>query len=275
MGRLVKGLSGSSSSLSSPLLQLQTHGTQRKLSSPRTRWKPSAARTEGTPLLMDKRIPLRLPTTLRTTPTRPSATGRSRCLLARRFTSGASPLMFSKEISSGSRGCPPRFMDHMRRVLARSFLPQTRPGGSRSSSGPTRGGTLVASDASLPLLLPSLGLDLDLAPPLDPALAQPQELALVPAVSLIVGLPPALLAFSLSTTWASPTLDVPPSMETPLPGAPPRLTPTMTMSLVLVPGDTAMPLAPFKRQLLPPRPQLPPLLQDLSSLLLQELASAA
>ena len=68
----------------------------------------------------------------------------------------------------------------------------------------------------------------------------------VPAVSLIVGLPPALLAFSLSITWASPTLDVPPSMETPLPGAPPRLTPTMTMSLVLVPGDTAMPLAPFK-----------------------------
>ena len=68
----------------------------------------------------------------------------------------------------------------------------------------------------------------------------------VPAVSLIVGLPPALLAFSLSTTWASPTLDVPPSMETPLPGAPPRLTPTMTMSLVLVPGDTAMPLALFK-----------------------------
>merc|ERR1712020_882584 len=86
----------------------------------------------------------------------------------------------------------------------------------------------------------------------------------------MMGLPPALLAFSLSTTWASPTLDVPPSMETPLPGAPPRLTPTMTMSLVLVPGDTAMPLAPFKRQLLPP-----PLLQDLSSLLLQELASAA
>merc|ERR1712061_487575 len=211
MGRLVKGLSGSSSSLSSPLLQLQTHGTQRKLSSPRTRWKPSAARTERTPLLMEKRIPLRLPTTLRTTP--------------------------------------------------------TRPGGSRSSSGPTRGRTLVASDASLPLLLTSLELDLDLA--------QSQELALVPAVSLIVGLPPALLAFSLSTTWASPTLDVPPSMETPLPGAPPRLTPTMTMSLVLVPGDTAMLLAPFKRQLLPPRPQLPPLLQDLSSLLLQELASAA
>merc|ERR1712038_2160715 len=163
----------------------------------------------------------------------------------------------------------------MRRVLARSFLPQTRPGGSRSSSGPTRGRTLVASDASLPLLLPSLGLDLDLAPPLAPALAQAQELALVPAASLIVGLPPALFAFSHSTTWASPTSDVPPSMETPLPGAPPRPTLTMTMSLVLVPGDTAMPLAPFKRQLLPPGPQLPPLLQDLSSLLLQELASAA
>merc|ERR1711899_713948 len=105
--------------------------------------------------------------------------------------------------------------DHMRKELARSFLPQTRPGGSRSSSGPTRGRTLVASDASLPLLLPSLELDLD------------------PAASLMMGLPPALLAFSLSTTWASPTLDVPPSMETPLPGAPPRLTPTMTMSLVL------------------------------------------
>ena len=38
------------------VLRLQTHGTQRKLSSPRTRWKPSAARTERTPLLMDKRF---------------------------------------------------------------------------------------------------------------------------------------------------------------------------------------------------------------------------
>merc|ERR1711935_1309101 len=52
---------------------------------------------------------------------------------------------------------------------------------------------------------------------------------------------------SPSTTWESSTPDVPPSMETPHPGVPPRLIPTTTMSLELVPGDTVMPLALFKR----------------------------
>merc|ERR550539_2325843 len=52
---------------------------------------------------------------------------------------------------------------------------------------------------------------------------------------------------SPSTTWESSTSAVPPSMETPHPGVPPRLMPTTTMSPELVPGDTVMPLALFKR----------------------------
>merc|ERR1712055_1017522 len=52
-----------------------------------------------------------------------------------------------------------------------------------------------------------------------------------------------LLVSSHSTSGASPTPAAPPSMETPHPGAQPRLMPTTTMSPELVPGDTAMPLA--------------------------------
>merc|ERR1712055_739433 len=84
-----------------------------------------------------------------------------------------------------------------------------------------------------------------------------------------------LLVSSHSTSGASPTPAAPPSMETPHPGAPPRLMPTTTMSPELVPGDTAMPLALFKRPLPPQHPPLlPQLLLDLLSLLPQELASA-
>ena len=49
---------------------------------------------------------------------------------------------------------------------------------------------------------------------------------------------------SPSTSWESPTPAAPQSMETPHLGAPPRLMPTTTMSLV--PGDTVMPPALFK-----------------------------
>merc|ERR1719239_572829 len=119
-------------------------------------------------------------------------------------------------------------------------------------------------------------LDLDLAQPLDQALDQPAQ---DPALGLPALLCPALLrdllASSPSPSWESLTSAVPPSMETPLPGAQPRLMPTTTMSLESAPGDTVMPLALFKR-LLPPQQLLllPQLLQDLSSLLPQELASA-
>ena len=67
--------------------------------------------------------------------------------------------------------------------------------------------------------------------------------------------PPALLcpallkdlpASSHSPSWESLTSAVPPSMETPLPGAQHRLTPTTTMSLESAPGDTVMPPALFK-----------------------------
>ena len=53
-----------------------------------------------------------------------------------------------------------------------------------------------------------------------------------------------LHAPSPSTSWESPTPAAPQSMETPHLGAPPRLMPTTTMSLV--PGDTVMPPALFK-----------------------------
>merc|ERR1719234_1483609 len=104
-------------------------------------------------------------------------------------------------------------------------------------------------------------------PALDPALGP----AARPYLALLRDLP----ACSPSPTWTSLTLDVPPSMETPHPGAQPRLIPTMFMSVELVPGDTVMPLALFKRLL--PLQQLlllPQLLLDPSSLLPLELASA-
>merc|ERR1719239_1203873 len=136
---------------------------------------------------------------------------------------------------------------------------------------------LVPGD-TVTLLAPTkrLRLDLDRAQPLDQALDQPaQDPALGPPALLYPALLKDLLASSPSPSWESPTSAVPPSMETPLPGAPHRLTPTMTMSLESAPGDTVMPPALFKR-LLPPQQLLllpqPP--QDLSSLLPLELASA-
>merc|ERR1712055_370051 len=119
-------------------------------------------------------------------------------------------------------------------------------------------------------------LDLDPAQPLDQALDQPaQDPALGPPALLYPALPRDLPASSPSPSWESLTSAVPPSMETPLPGAQHRLMPTTTMSLESAPGDTVMPPALFKR-LLPPQQLLllpqPP--QDLSSLLPLELASA-
>merc|ERR1711970_1363632 len=110
----------------------------------------------------------------------------------------------------------------------------------------------------------------------DQALDQPaQDPALGPPALLYPALLKDLLAFSPSPSWAFLTSDVPPSTETPHLGAQPRLMPTMTMSLELAPGDTVIPPALFKR-LLPPQQLLllPQLLQDLSSLLPLELASA-
>merc|ERR1712172_340075 len=99
--------------------------------------------------------------------------------------------------------------------------------------------------------------------------------ALGPPALLYPALLRDLLASSPSPTWTSLTSAAPPSMETPHPGAQPRLIPTMFMWVELAPGDIVMPLALFKR-LLPPQQLLllPQLLQDLSSLLPQELASA-
>ena len=57
-------------------------------------------------------------------------------------------------------------------------------------------------------------------------------------------LPRDLPVPSPSTSWESPTPAAPQSMETPHLGAPPKLMPTTTMSLV--PGDTVMPPALFK-----------------------------
>merc|ERR1711971_1085714 len=104
-------------------------------------------------------------------------------------------------------------------------------------------------------------------PAQDPALGPPA----LPYPALLRDLP----ASSPSPTWTSLTSAVPPSMETPHLGVQPRLMPTTTMSVESAPGDTAMPPALFKR-LLPPRQLLllPQLLQDLSSLLPLELASA-
>jgi hypothetical protein len=136
---------------------------------------------------------------------------------------------------------------------------------------------LVPGDTAMLLALTKrLRLDLDPAQPLDQALDQPAQ---DPALGLPALLCPALLrdlpASSPSPSWESLTSDVPPSMETPHHGAQHRLMPTTTMSLESAPGDTVMPLALFKR-LLPPQQLLllPQPLQDLSSLLPLELASA-
>merc|ERR1719234_1398633 len=106
-------------------------------------------------------------------------------------------------------------------------------------------------------------LDLDPAQPLDQALEQQaldQQALDQPALDPALG-PPArpylallrdLPASSPLPTWTSPTSAAPPSMETPHLGAPPRLIPTMFMSVELAPGDPAMPPALFKR-LLPPQ----------------------
>merc|ERR1712018_284716 len=83
-----------------------------------------------------------------------------------------------------------------------------------------------------------------------------------------------LLVLSPSTTWESSTSVVRRSMETPHPGVLPKLMKTSPMSLELVPGDTVMPLALFKRPLPPQQPPLQPQLTlDLLSRLPQELAS--
>merc|ERR1712243_223826 len=102
------------------------------------------------------------------------------------------------------------------------------------------------------------------------------DLALVPAASPMMVLLRDLLVLSPSTTWESSTSVVRRSMETPHPGFLPKLMKTSPMSLELVPGDTVMPLALFKRPLPPQQPPLQPQLTlDLLSLLPQELASAA
>merc|ERR1712037_159878 len=130
---------------------------------------------------------------------------------------------------------------------------------------------LVPGDTVMPLALFKRleRLDPALDQQLDPVLDQPLDPALGPSA-------PPLTALQLwdlpvpspSTTWESSTSAAPPSMETPHPGVQPRLMPTTTMLVELVPGDTVMPLALFKR----PLPQHLPL--DLLSLLPQELASA-
>merc|ERR1712121_208511 len=71
--------------------------------------------------------------------------------------------------------------------------------------------------------------------------------ALVPAASPMMALLRDLLAPSPSTTWESSTPDVHRSMETQHPGALPKLMKTTPMSLELVPVDTVMPLALFRR----------------------------
>merc|ERR1712037_354533 len=77
-------------------------------------------------------------------------------------------------------------------------------------------------------------------------------LVLVQAASPMTALQPDLPVPSPSTTWESSTTDVPPSMETPHPGVPPRPMLTTTMLVELVPGDTVMLLALFKRLRLDP-----------------------
>merc|ERR1712037_132804 len=137
---------------------------------------------------------------------------------------------------------------------------------------------LVPGDTVMPLALFKRleRLDPVLDQPLDPVLDQPLDPALGPSAPPLTALLRDLPVPSPSTTWESSTSAAPPSTETPHPGVQHRLMPTTTMSPELVPGDTAMPLALFKR-LLPPQhlPLQPQLLPDLLSLLPQELASAA
>merc|ERR1711936_1531012 len=99
---------------------------------------------------------------------------------------------------------------------------------------------LVPGDTVMPLaLFKRLRLDPVLDQQLDPVLDQPLDPALGPSAP-------------------------------PHPGVPPRLMPTTTMLVELVPGDTVMPLALFKRPLPPQHlPLLPQLLLDLLSLLPQ------
>merc|ERR1712210_286758 len=98
-----------------------------------------------------------------------------------------------------------------------------------------------------------MGLDPVLDQQLDPVLDQPLDPALGPSAPPH----PALQLWDLpvpspSTTWESSTSAAPPSMETPHPGVQPRLMPTTTMLVELVPGDTVMPLALFTRLRLDP-----------------------
>ena len=64
-----------------------------------------------------------------------------------------------------------------------------------------------------------------------------------PAVSLLVALHLVQLASSPSTSGASPTQNAPPSMGTPNPGVPPRLTPTVTTSQESMLGGTVKTIA--------------------------------
>merc|ERR1719264_1921985 len=91
---------------------------------------------------------------------------------------------------------------------------------------------LVPGDTAMPPALVERleRLDLVLDQPLDPALGPSAP----PLRALLRDLPVP----SPSTTWESSTSAVPPSMETPHPGVPPRLMPTTTMSPESVPGDT-------------------------------------
>merc|ERR1719205_27209 len=109
---------------------------------------------------------------------------------------------------------------------------------------------LVPGDTAMPLALVK---ELER---LDPALGP----SALPLRALLRDLPVP----SPSTTWESSTSAAPPLMETPHPGVQPRLMPTTTMLVELVPGDTVMPLALFKRPLPPQHlPLLPQLLLDL------------
>merc|ERR1712130_388478 len=131
---------------------------------------------------------------------------------------------------------------------------------------------LVHGDTVMPLALFRRLERLDLVPDqlarLDPDL--------VPAALPMMALLRDLLAPSLLTSWESSTSDVRRLMETQHPGVPPRLMKTLNMSPELVPGDTVMPLALFKKPLPPQQPLLQPhLTLDLLSLLPLELASAA
>merc|ERR1719414_1010040 len=119
---------------------------------------------------------------------------------------------------------------------------------------------LVPGDTVMPLaLFRRLDLVLDLER-LDLVLDQLAGLdpALVPAASPMMVLLRDLLVLSPSTTWESSTSVVRRSMETPHPGVLPKLMKTSPMSLELVPGDTVMPLALFKRLLPPQQPSLQP-----------------